>query len=933
MRRWPWLACVLLLLAACSASNDELLTRARSSMERGDYRAASIDLKKLLQREPRNAEARYAFGIVSLASGDPGSAARELRVASELGIPRERIVVPLARAFLADRRYDDALVAADVEVSSDEQILAELHVLRGDAQLGANRSAEAVAEFERALSIDDSLVRARIGLASAKLQTDGFEAARREADIAMKAAPQDAQVRLVNASIYLRDRRFEGAMQNYEAAARIAEENGILAQRAAALAGLCESQLALGRLDDASTTIEELAGLAPEGSITLYLRARTAFLRGDYDHARTDLERILARDPGNRPAQLLLGAVNYVQGNLEQADMHLSGVLAVEPTNNFARRLLTETRLRQRRPREALQAIQGRDGFTQGSSTDTAMNMALAGTAHIEAGDLDAGLSYLEKAAASTDDPRTIMQLAAGYMAAGRIETAIRILDALKVEGAAGQRRDLLLINARLRADDRAGAIDLARSLADRQDKAAETQALVGGMLVAAGDRKAARHYFDRALALEPGNPASHINLGKLDLLEGNNALAQERFLEALRLKPGHPAAQVAMAQTTLARGDREGAVQWLENARKDNPDAVEPRVLLAQYYLGRRDLSRAETLAGEAIRLSPDNAFALNVLGVTLAASGRMRDGVDALSRAVDAQPQSAAARFNLARVYLANGEAEQALETARESLKLAPQNVQAMALIAALETSRGGHDEARRLLAEIRKIDAKYPGIDVLEGELALRTGNAAAAVRAFDSAMTKVPTASIAISAFAARRAAKSANATAPLEQWLATHPNDGRVRLVLSDALSDAGDAEGAIKQLERAVQADGNNVVALNNLALMYQKRGDARSLAMAERASRIAPKSAAILDTHGWILFQRGRESDALVQLEQAAAIAPRDPDIGYHYAAALARNGKSEQAERRLVALLRDHPAFSEREAARSLLSQLGGAGGATGT
>jgi putative PEP-CTERM system TPR-repeat lipoprotein len=933
MRKWPWWACLLVLLAACSASNDELLTRARGSMDRGDYRAASIDLKKLLQREPRNAEARYAFGIVSLASGDAGSAARELRVASELGIAPERIVVPLARAFLADRRYDDALVAADVEATKDQTIRAELHVLRGDAQLGANRGAEAVAEFERALAVDDELVRARIGLASAKLLTEGFEAARREADIALKAAPGDVQVRLVNASIYLRDRRFEGAMENYQAAARLAEENGVMAQRAAALAGLCESQLALGRLDDANGTIEQLVELAPEGSITLYLRARTAFLRGDHDHARSDLERILARDPGNRPAQLLLGAVNYVQGNLEQADMHLSGVLAVEPGNNFARRLLTETRLRQRRPREALQAIEARDGPSQGSSGENAMNMALAGTAHIEAGDLDAGLSYLEKAAASTDDPRTIMQLAAGYMAAGRIETAIRILDALKVEGAAGQRRDLLLINARLRADDRAGAIELARALADRQNKVAETQALVGGMLVAAGDRQAARQYFDRALALEPRNPASHINLGKLDLLEGNHAGAEKRFVEALRLKPGHPAAQVAMAQAALARGNRDGAVQWLENARKDNPDAVEPRVLLAQYYLGRRDLPRAETLAGEAIRLSPDNASALNVLGVTLAASGRMRDGVDALSRAVDAQPGSAAARFNLARVYLANGEAEKALEAARESLKLAPQNVQAMALIAALETARGGYGETRRLIGEIRRIDAQYPGVDVLEGELALRTGNAAAAVKAFDAAMKKVPTANVAISSFAARRAAKATNATAPLEQWLATHPNDGRVRLVLSDALSDAGDAEGAVKQLERAVEADADNVVALNNLAMMYQKRGDARSLSMAERAVRIAPKSAAILDTHGWILFQQGRVADALAQLERAVAAAPRDPDIGYHYAAALARNGKNEQAERRLVVLLRDHPAFSEREAAQSLLTQLGGAGSATGT
>ena len=64
-------------------------------------------------------------------------------------------------------------------------------------------------------------------------------------------------------------------------------------------AGLCESQLALGRAEEADATVARLEQLAPESAVTLFMRARTQFIKGEYDPARTDLERILARDGDN----------------------------------------------------------------------------------------------------------------------------------------------------------------------------------------------------------------------------------------------------------------------------------------------------------------------------------------------------------------------------------------------------------------------------------------------------------------------------------------------------------------------------------------------------------------------------------------------------------------------------------------------------------
>ncbi len=148
----------------------------------------------------------------------------------------------------------------------------------------------------------------------------------------------------------------------------------------------------------------------------------------------------------------------------------------------------------------------------------------------------------------------------------------------------------------------------------------------------------------------------------------------------------------------------------------------------------------------------------------------------------------------------------------------------------------------------------------------------------------------------------------------------------MRLVFADALTNAGDELGAVANLEAVLRMTPENVAALNNLSWIFHRRGDARALPLAERAHLLQPKSPAVTDTYGWILLSSGHVAQAVQALEEAAQLAPRQPDIAFHYAAALARSGARPEATRRLRTLLADHGDFSERKAAQTLLAQLGG-------
>src|SRR5471030_2345690 len=96
-----FLLCLLLLsISACQRwqSNEQLLAQARQYRQLGQDRAAVIELKNVLQKDPAHAMARSLLGQIYLDQGDALSAEKELRRARSLGMGKEQILPALGRA-------------------------------------------------------------------------------------------------------------------------------------------------------------------------------------------------------------------------------------------------------------------------------------------------------------------------------------------------------------------------------------------------------------------------------------------------------------------------------------------------------------------------------------------------------------------------------------------------------------------------------------------------------------------------------------------------------------------------------------------------------------------------------------------------------------------------------------------------------------------
>ena len=136
---------------------------------------------------------------------------------------------------------------------------------------------------------------------------------------------------------------------------------------------------------------------------------------------------------------------------------------------------------------------------------------------------------------------------------------------------------------------------------------------------------------------------------------------------------------------------------------------------------------------------------------------------------------------------------------------------------------------------------------------------------------------------------------------------------------------AGRTQDAERHLQTVLNKRPNDAIALNNLAWVYQAKGDPRARGLAQRAHLLAP-SGETSDTLGWIMTKEGAASDALPLLKEAAQRRPNDRTVRFHLASALNAAGKTEEAAQTLDAILDDAADFDDRGAARSLRDRIKG-------
>ncbi len=907
LRRVTLIALLPALVACNSTSAEELVQRAQISYDAGQYRTAMIEAKNAVQQQPDLAQARLLLGQIHMKLGDYPSALKEFERALDLGLSGTELSVGLLTAKNRTGRYQEVIG----ELEGTGALAPELAVVLGDAYLAGQDNERAQAMYLQAVDLPG----ANMGLGMVAWGQGDQERAR---NYLSNAVELDSG----NAEAWFRLGEFELAQRNWAAAQAAFEKlRETPAGEVSGTAGLAKAALGQG---DEATAAEHVAALleaAPQLPMAHYLDGLVKYQQQDIDGAETALREVQRYTPNHLPTIYLMGAVHFHQGQLGQAQDNLSRYLAADSTNESAAKLLASVYQQQGSLESVVETLLP---FRE-SSADPQL-LAMLGTAQMQLGDAAAASETLQAAVELAPDGAAFRnQLALSLLYSGDAEAAKGELEsAIEVDGQQFQ-SDYLLAMMHVKEGNLDAAAASVDELIRKSPDSPVGYSLKGMVLFAQQNVDGAEAEYEKALEIDPTYLPAVKSLAGIDTLAGDVDKAKARFERLLEVVPDSEDAWLSLADLAMQQGNLEEAEGYVRSLVEKGPPSLRAHVGLTRLYLQQNRSREARREIEAALELAPEAPEVL-LLGanVALATSNlrEARDRANALQTIANAR-ENARLFVALGALQLRVGELTLARSNLERVLRDDADNVNALLELGRLDLLEGRTRGAREKLTRLQQLEAQGAPVALLEGDTRHAEGDSEGAIALFRQLAEAGDREGVKRLVLAELSRADAQAAIAAADQWLAAHPEDVGVRLLRADALMRVADKSAAIAEYERLVEAE--NPLALNNLAWLYMERSDARALSTAQKAHELAPDSADIADTLGWILVREGRAEEAIPYLRRSVQLNPRNPTVQYHLGIAYRDTGDRFAAKTAFDAASALGE-FPEREETLQALEELAG-------
>ncbi len=914
----PVLLAVAISLAGCSHDDPgALLASAKQYIAKGDFNASIIQLKNVLQKDPKNAEARYLLGLSLLKNGDAGAAEIELNKALELGSRSDELQVALARARLDKGEAEKVISGFGSLTLASPKMQAELRAIVGMAQLGRNRFDDARKAFTEALALDSTDATANLGMARIAASQNDFTQAMSRVDAVLGASPSNLEALMLKGNLLEAQGQSEPAEKAYRDALQVAPHQ--VAPRLSLISLLITNQL----FDKAATEVDALQKIAPRDPRSFYAKALLFVGQRKFPAAKEAILQVLKVAPNHVPSLMLAGMAAMETGAYGEAESYLRKAAYEAPDAIGPKRLLASTYLRMGKTDLALSEV--KELLSKAGQDPNVV--ALAGEAYLANGDVANALRYYDQANSLAPGNAAVQtRLAEIRFAAGDRDRAIKELEAVSAGHPDRFQADLALVTTYLGRRQPDKALEALKVLEKKQPENPLTYNLRGLALIMKGDVPGARSSFERALQLQPSYMPAVINMANLDLRDKNTDAAKKRYEAVLKKEPYNEQAIFRLAVLLRITGATQGEIeQLLKKAVVGNPNSPRARVVLINFYLANRDFKGALAAAQDAHAALPNAPSVMEALGVAQLAAGETQAAISTFTQLSGLLPKSPQPLVRQAQAYMAAKRPDDAIRALRGALAVQPDLASAERDIAAIYVATGRSDEALR---EAKAVQTKRPNAAfgyALEGEIYVAQKKWGPAVRVYRDAVKKFQVPLLVARAHAVMEAAGAGSeADAMIRTWIKDHPKDTVVLAYLAQEDLAAKHYGSAVKRLHVALEREPDNPMFLNNLAWAMHELKQPNALQYAERANELAPENAAIMDTLGWILVESGNSPRGLELLARASDLAPNAYGIRLHFAKALIKAGRKDAARVELEALAKlDSRLPIQREAA-ALLSGL---------
>ena len=427
--------------------------------------------------------------------------------------------------------------------------------------------------------------------------------------------------------------------------------------------------------------------------------------------------------------------------------------------------------------------------------------------------------------------------------------------------------------------------------------------------------------YARKSIGMDPQNTHTLTLLGDLYTLTGKDELAISEYRNVLKQNPDNKRVRLLLTTILVRKKQFEKALAQLNILIKQDPELV-----IAYYYQGRINLEMgrhkaAEKSLDEALKRNKTLEPALFDKATLYQITQRDKEAVKAYVSLLSLYPDNIPARERLVEVYLKLGQKSDAAhqvelikkhsnpgEPERQVLGLIylrqgkidesiaeldlivtawPKDYKSRYYLATAYEEKGDNDKA---LAQFKLIDQNskyYRNAQMHIIHLLILEEKFDDALQLLERLMAQDRNNTDLYLMLAAIHEAqeKYDKAIDAVKEGLKSDENNVSLRFRLGVLLDKAGKKEACIQEMRQLLKIDPDNVDALNYIGYTYAEQGVRldEALFLIQKALKLKPNSGYIIDSLGWVYFQKGQYKKAAITLEKAATLTGEDPTIQEH--------------------------------------------------
>ncbi len=461
-------------------------------------------------------------------------------------------------------------------------------------------------------------------------------------------------------------------------------------------------------------------------------------------------------------------------------------------------------------------------------------------------GQLDTAIESLGRAAKKTRDPRLAERATRAAVYAKRYEDAL-LYAQLWVElrpKSQEAHETVASVLMELQRPSQA-ALHFESMVAIAADEKSQERAYrrVAAVLGRQKDRVAAIEVMRTLVDKDKENAHAHFALAYLAVRTDDLDVAVQSATEALRLKPDWDEAALFKAGILISQKDNVRAQAFYEDYLADHRDSVKVRLNYARYLVDIKQWEKARSHFLQVLRDSPEDADALYAVGLLSLQTHRLDDAAKYLEAALKLRPENQQTRIYLGQVAEEKRDYTEAARWYNEVI-LGEHYFEAQTRLAVVIARQGDLEGARRRLHEIEaRSDEQRVHLYLAEEQVLREAKRYKEAKTVLDGALEAIPADKDLL------------YARALIEEKLGlVELTERDLRLVLQQEPENA-----------QALNALGYT------LADRTERYDEA--LELIQRALALNPDDPFILDSMGWVQYRLGNNEEAIKYLKQALSI------------------------------------------------------------